>query len=123
MSVAVVARNRPRSAAQFIVLMGIVAMFGDMTYEGGRGLVGPYLALLGASATSVGFAAGLGEFLGYGLRLVSGWLGDRTRAYWPLVIAGYSLNLVAVPGLALVGSWQGAIALLLLERIGKAVRS
>ena len=71
----------------------------------------------------MGFAAGLGEFLGYGLRLFTGWLGDRTRAYWPLVVAGYAVNLVAVPGLALVGSWQAAVALLLLERIGKAVRS
>jgi MFS family permease len=112
------------SAAQkFIVIMGVVALFGDMTYEGARGLVGPYLALLGASATAVGFAAGLGEFLGYGLRLVTGWLSDRTRAYWPIVIAGYSVNLIAVPGLAFVGSWQAAIALILLERIGKAVRS
>lgn len=112
-----------RGARHFIVLMGIVALFGDMTYEGARGLVGPYLALLGASATAVGFAAGLGEFLGYGLRLFTGWLGDRTRAYWPLVIGGYAVNLVAVPGLALVGSWQAAVVLLLLERIGKAVRS
>jgi len=103
--------------------MGVVALFGDMTYEGARGLVGPYLALLGASATAVGFAAGLGEFLGYGLRLATGWLGDKTRAYWPLVIAGYAVNFVAVPGLALVGSWQAAVALLLLERIGKAIRS
>ena len=112
-----------RRARTFVVLMGVVALFGDMTYEGARGLVGPYLALLGASATAVWFAAGLGEFLGYGLRLVTGWLGDRTRAYWPLVIVGYGINLVAVPGLALVGSWQAAVALLLLERIGKAIRS
>ncbi len=112
-----------RTARRFVVLMGVVALFGDMTYEGARGLVGPYLALLGASATAVGFAAGLGEFLGYGLRLFTGWLGDRTRAYWPLVIAGYSVNFIAVPGLALVGSWQAAVLLLLLERIGKAIRS
>lgn len=112
-----------KRARTFVVLMGVVALFGDMTYEGARGLVGPYLALLGASATAVGFAAGLGEFLGYGLRLFTGWLGDRTRAYWSLVIAGYSINLVAVPGLALVGSWEAAVALLLLERIGKAIRS
>lgn len=116
-------RSHARAARTFIVLMGMVALFGDMTYEGARGLVGPYLALLGASATAVGFAAGLGEFLGYGLRIASGWLADRTRAYWPLVIAGYAVNFVAVPGLALVGSWQAAVALLLLERVGKAVRS
>lgn len=112
-----------RRARAFVVVMGVVALFGDMTYEGARGLVGPYLGLLGASAMAIGFAAGLGEFLGYALRLLTGWLGDRTRAYWPLVIGGYAINLVAVPGLALVGSWQAAVGLLLLERIGKAVRS
>jgi MFS family permease len=112
-----------RAARRFVVLMGVVALFGDMTYEGARGLVGPYLALLGASAATVGFAAGLGEFLGYGLRLFTGWLSDRTRAYWPLVIAGYGVNFIAVPGLAFVGSWRAAVALLLLERIGKAIRS
>lgn len=115
--------TKQRSARAFVVRMGIVALFGDMTYEGARGLLGPYLGLLGASASAVGFAAGLGELSGYGLRLITGWLSDRTRAYWPLVITGYAINLVAVPGLAFVGSWQAAVALLLLERVGKAVRS
>lgn len=114
---------RARHARAFVVLMGVVALFGDMTYEGARSMVGPWLGLLGASAAAVGFAAGLGEFLGYGLRLLTGWLADRTRAYWPLVIGGYAINLVAVPGLALVGSWQAAVVLVLLERVGKAVRS
>jgi MFS family permease len=114
---------RARAARAFVVTMAVVALFGDMTYEGARGLSGPYLGLLGASAAAVGFAAGLGEFLGYALRLVTGWLADRARAHWPLVIVGYGLNLVAVPGLALVGSWQAAVALLLLERVGKAIRA
>ncbi|MDQ1274406.1 MAG: hypothetical protein QG591_3036, partial [Planctomycetota bacterium] len=38
---------------------------------------GPYLALLGASATTVGIVAGLGELIGYSLRLVSGYISDR----------------------------------------------
>jgi MFS family permease len=103
--------------------MGVVALFGDMTYEGARGIAGPYLGLLGAGAATVGFVAGLGEFLGYALRLATGRLADRTRAYWTLVVAGYAVNLVAVPGLALAGSWRAAAALILLERVGKAVRS
>jgi hypothetical protein len=115
--------KRRRSATTFIVVMGVVAMFGDMTYEGARGIVGPYLGLLGASAAAIGFAAGLGEFLGYALRLGSGWLGDHTRAYWPLVIGGYALNLIAVPGLAFVRGWRAAALLLVLERVGKAIRS
>ncbi|HEY3595610.1 MAG TPA: hypothetical protein VGL13_17100, partial [Polyangiaceae bacterium] len=117
------AAPRAVRARDFVVLMGIVSLFGDMTYEGARGLVGPYLGLLGASASAIGFAAGFGEFIGYAIRLVTGWLADRMRAFWPLIIAGYALNIVAVPGLALAGNWQMAIALLWLERFGKAVRS
>lgn len=110
-------------ARRFVLWMGLVAMFGDLTYEGARGLSGAYLALLGASATAIGFFAGLGELLGHGLRLISGWLADRTGRRWTLTALGYALNLLAVPGLALVGRWELAVVLVLLERIGKAIRS
>jgi len=114
--------GRRRAALQFVVLLGVVSLLADVTYEGARSLTGPYLALLGASATSVGVVSGLGEFIGYALRLVSGWLADRTRRYWPITIAGYALNLLAVPLLALAGKWEIAVFLLILERLGKAVR-
>jgi MFS family permease len=112
-----------RRARAFVVTMGVVALFGDMTYEGARGLVGQYLGLLGASAVAVGVAAGAGELAGYALRLLTGWLADRTRAHWLLTIVGYSFNLVVVPGLALAGSWVVAVALVIGERVGKAIRS
>lgn len=112
-----------RRARAFVVTMGVVALFGDMTYEGGRGLVGPYLGLLGASAVGVGLAAGTGELAGYALRLLTGWLADRTRAHWLLVVTGYAFNLVMVPGLALAGHWGVAMALVIGERVGKAIRS
>ena len=73
-----------------------------MTYEGARSITGPYLGLLGASATVVGIVSGFGELIGYAMRLLSGWLGDRTQRYWAVTIAGYLLNLVAVPLLAAV---------------------
>ncbi len=109
-------------ALQFILLMGLVSMFGDIAYEGGRGVAGPFLATLGASAVVVGTVAGLGEFLGYAIRLVSGSLADRTRAYWLLAGLGYGM-IAAVPLLALAGRWEIAAILLLLERIGKGLRS
>lgn len=109
-------------ALQFILLMGLVSMFGDVAYEGGRGVAGPFLATLGASAVAVGTVAGLGEFLGYGIRLISGTLADRTRAYWLFAALGYGM-IAAVPLLALAGRWEVAAALLILERIGKGLRS
>jgi MFS family permease len=113
-----------RSAAlRVVVLFGIVSLFADMVYEGGRSITGPYLALLGASGAAVGIVAGGGELLGYALRLVSGRLAGATRLYWPLTIAGYVVQMLAIPALALVGSWQAAAVLIVLERVGKATRN
>ncbi|HEU4672527.1 MAG TPA: MFS transporter [Candidatus Limnocylindrales bacterium] len=110
-------------ALRFVVLVGVMSLFADFTYEGMRSVSGPYLALLGASATAVGVVSGLGELLGYGLRIVSGRLSDRTGQFWPITIAGYVVQMVAVPALALAGSWPAAAGLILLERIGKATRN
>jgi len=106
-----------------VVLLGIVSLFADMTYESARSITGPFLALLGASATVVGVVAGFGELLGYALRYLSGRIADRTGRYWAVTIAGYCLNLLAVPALALAGTWHLAVAFMFLERIGKALRN
>jgi len=111
-----------KKALQFIILMGVASLFGDITYEGARSVTGPYLALLGASAVMVGFATGLGEFLGYALRLVSGYLADKTKAYWSLTFIGYGM-ILAIPFLAFTHHWQMAIFLIIIERTGKAIRS
>ncbi len=108
---------------RFVFLLGWVSLFADLCYEGMRGAIGPYLAMMGASATAVGAVAGTGEAIGYALRYVSGIFADRTQRYWMLAIVGYSTNLVAVPLLALAGSWPLVAVLVGLERLGKAIRS
>jgi MFS family permease len=112
-----------RRALKFVLLIGVVSFFADFTYEGARSVTGPYLAILGASATLVGFIAGLGELLGYGLRLVSGRLSERTGEFWPITIFGYVVQMSAVPLLALAPNWQIAGLLIVMERIGKAIRN
>lgn len=115
-------QSTPGSAMQFILLLGLVSALGDITYETGRSISGPYLALLGASATAIGFFSGLGEFIGYAFRLVSGFLVERTRLYWAATFLGYGL-ILSIPLLAYTDRWQIAVLLLILERIGKAIRS
>ncbi|MEW5986239.1 MAG: MFS transporter [Chloroflexota bacterium] len=115
--------NSSRTALKFVVLLGIVSLLADVTYEGARSITGPYLALLGANATVVGVVAGLGELVGYGLRLLSGYLTDRTGRYWLITFLGYFLNLAAVPLLALAGRWEWAALLIVTERVGKAIRT
>jgi len=84
--------------------------------------MGPFLAFMGASGTMVGFIAGFGELMGYALRSVSGYFADKTHQYWIITIGGYAINMLAVPALALAGSWPVAAALMILERTGRAVR-
>lgn len=112
-----------KSALAFIVAFGVVSLFADMAYEGMRGITGPYLGLLGASGAVVGIVAGAGELFGYVLRLASGRLAEKTHAYWPIALAGYALQMAAVPAVAFAGSWQAAALLIVLERTGKALRN
>jgi MFS family permease len=112
-----------RTAIRFVVTLGVVSLFADCTYEGARSITGPYLAILGASAAVVGIVSGFGELLGYGLRLVSGRLSERTGKFWPFAIGGYFIQMAAVPLLALAGNWQVAALLIVFERVGKAARN
>jgi len=108
---------------RFVLLLGLVSFFADFTYEGSRSITGPYLGSLGATAAAVGVIAGLGELLGYGLRVFSGPLSERTGKYWPVTLFGYFLQMLSVPALALARTWTGAAVLIVLERAGKAIRN
>ncbi len=116
-------KEKRTSPYYFIVLMGFVSLFADMTYEGARSTIGPYLQILGASALVVSMVAGVGEFISVALRMVFGYWSDRTRWYWGFTFLGYALNLFAVPLLALAGRWELAVGLVIAERLGKAIRS
>jgi MFS family permease len=111
-----------KRAFRFVFTIGIVSLFADMTYEGARGITGPFLGSLGANATALGLVVGFGELLGYGVRSVSGYFADRTHKYWLFTFVGYITNLLAVPALALAGNWPAAAGLIILERTGRAIR-
>lgn len=114
------ARNK---ALRFVVSIGIVSLFADMTYEGGRSIIGPYLAVLGAGPIFAGLVAGLGEFLGYSVRFFSGRFVDRTHRNWQVMGTGYTVNMLSVPALALAPfAWLAGL-LVFMERIGKGIRN
>jgi predicted MFS family arabinose efflux permease len=119
-------KNRSKSVAQmafrFVLTIGIVNLFADMTYEGARSITGPFLESLGASAVAVGFIAGGGELFGYVLRSVGGYVADKTKRYWMVILLGYAINMLVVPMLALAGNWPLAAALMVAERTGRGIR-
>jgi len=114
--------NSRRNVYMGIVLLGTVSLLGDVVYEGSRGLVPDYLKFLGATALVTGLVGGAGEFLGHAVRLVSGYLADTTHAYWLFIFAGYGL-IISIPLLGVSYSLEFAVLLVLLERLGKALRS
>ncbi|MGH8218368.1 MAG: MFS transporter [Steroidobacteraceae bacterium] len=107
----------------FVLLFGVLSLFADFAYEGARSITGPFLASLGASGFVVGSVTGFGEFLGYAWRLASGRWADRSRLYWPITLAGYLVQMVSVPLLAIARIWPAAAVLICLERTGRATRN
>lgn len=117
-------RQIKKAALTFILLMGVVSLFSDMVHEGGRSIYGAYLGLAGASAATIGFVTGIGELIGYSFRLLTGYVADKSRSYWSLCIIGYVINMLSIPLIALNSEdgWKYACALIILERVGKAIR-
>jgi MFS family permease len=115
--------RRASGAFRFVLLIGVVSLFSDMTHEGARSITGPFLASLGASAVVISAVAGFGELLGYVLRFVFGVAADRTGRYWPITISGYVLQMAVVPALALATNWPVAAVLIMAERTGRAIRN
>jgi len=115
--------SKTSRAVKFVVMIGVMSFFADFTYEGSRSITGPYLGLLGAGAFTISVIGGVGEFLGYNIRLFSGRGADRTGRHWQITIFGYILQMSVVPLLALAGSWQAAAVLIIAERIGKGIRN
>ena len=113
---------RKSTVLRFVILIGVVNLFADLTYEGGRSVTGPFLAQLGATAATISIVSGVAEFFGYGLRAIAGYVADRTGRYWALVFLGYAINMLAVPALALAGNWPAAAVLIAAERTGRAIR-
>lgn len=111
-----------RIALRFVLLIGVVNFFADFSYEGARSINGAFLASLGASSVAVGLVAGFGEFVGFSLRSLTGLAADRTHRYWVFALAGYVVNMAAIPALALVGNWPVAAMLMVAERTGRAIR-
>ncbi len=111
------------SAWRFVTTFGVVSLLADVVYEGARSVTGPILAVLGASALVVGIVTGVGEAAALLLRLVAGPLTDRSRRFWAWTISGYAVTVIAVPTLGLASALWVASALIILERVGKAIRS
>ncbi len=118
--------NRPaavRKALGFVVILGIVSLFADANYEGGRSIAGPYLFILGLTPVLLGFMSGAIDLFQYFGRYAAGLWVDRNGHAWFILVLGYVLNLFALPALMFTHELVGALGLLFLERLGRGIRN
>ena len=79
--------------------------------------------VLGAGAMSLGVIEGVAEAANSVLKIVSGWLADRSGSAKKLVLAGYGLSSLVRPLIALVNAWPQVLAIRFTDRLGKGIRS
>ncbi|HEY1306416.1 MAG TPA: MFS transporter [Vicinamibacterales bacterium] len=105
-------------------LLGFVSLFTDAATEVIYPLMPVYLSrVLGASALSLGVIEGVAEGVNSLLKIASGWWSDRQTRRRPIVIAGYVLSSAARPLIAVTASWTQVLAIRVLDRTGKGIRS
>jgi MFS family permease len=105
-------------------LLGFVSLFTDAATEVIYPLLPVYLSrVLGASALSLGVIEGVAEGVNSLLKVWSGWWSDRRTKRRPIVIAGYALSSAARPLIAITASWTQVLAIRVLDRTGKGIRS
>ncbi|ADM28055.1 major facilitator superfamily MFS_1 [Ignisphaera aggregans DSM 17230] len=106
------------------LLLGFVSLTADIVYEGARSVSGSYLETVEAPAIAAAIV-GAGDLIGYGMRFVSGVIASyigSSAIYWGFTLAGYLLQFT-LPLLAFTNWWIAVVAIYLIERIGKGLRT
>lgn len=121
-------RNRKsgifRGITRNLFLLGLVSLFTDLGSQMVFPLIPLYLvSVLGAGASVVGICEGAAETTASLIKVFSGYWSDRVKRRKPFVLIGYSFSAITKPLFALAKVWPLVLAIRVLERIGKGVRS
>lgn len=117
-------KRTPRRIPRTVIALGFVSFFTDMSSE----MIYPLLPLfltgvLGASAITLGMVEGFAEAAASLLKVVSGIWTDRVSRRKPFVFAGYGLAGIVRPLIGLATGWPFVLAMRLLDRVGKGIRT
>jgi MFS family permease len=105
-------------------MLGLVSLLTDASSEMIYPLLPAFLTgILKASPAFLGLVEGLAEAVASLLKIASGLLSDRLPRRKPLVVAGYGLSSAVRPLVALAAAPFHVLAVRLLDRVGKGVRS
>lgn len=116
--------SRPR-VSQTVLMLGLTSMFTDISAEMVSSILPMYL-VLGLHLSPLAFGVIDGLYLGVAaiVRLLSGFMADRSRRHKEIAVAGYSLSAVSRLGLLVVGGvWLWLAVVVLIDRLGKGIRT
>lgn len=105
-----------------VVLLSVVSFFNDLSSEMILPILPMFIKELGATEVIVGLIAGLRDSIGSILKVISGYLSDKTGKRKIFVFCGYFSSTIFKFFLALAKTWPFLLAFSSLERIGKGLR-
>jgi len=119
------AETTPRSPLpRAVILLGLTSLFTDVASDMMMPLLPLLLVQMRASpGTMLGLIEGAAEATASFLKLGSGWLADRIARKKPLVVFGYGIATVVRPLMAIAGTPWHVLAVRVVDRVGKGVRS
>src|SRR5215213_7521694 len=108
-----------------VFFLGLTSLLTDISSEMITATLPLYLLLtLGLAPLQFGLIDGLNQGASVLVRIASGLIADRWRRTKEVAAAGYAFSAICRIGLLLVGrSWLGISGVVLLDRIGKGIRT
>ena len=107
-----------------VYALGLTSLLNDAASDMIYPLLGVFLTTsAGAGVAWLGIIEGAAEAMAALLKVVSGHVSDRTHRRKPFVVVGYAVASVVRPFLALASSAGGVLAVRLIDRFGKGIRS
>ena len=107
-----------------VFFVGLTSFFTDISTEMVYPLIPIFLTtVLGAPIAVVGLVEGIAESTASLLKVISGWISDRTRRRKGLTVIGYSLAAISKPILAFSFFWWQVLIARFIDRFGKGIRT
>jgi MFS family permease len=104
-------------------ILGWVSLATDAATEAVYPLLPYFLTrVLRTSVVSLGIIEGAAEATNTLLKILAGYVADRSPAKRPLVLLGYSISSLARPFIALTTTWTQVFTVRVLDRVGKGIR-
>ena len=113
------------AVAPNVVLLGLTSLFTDVSSEALTAVLPLWLTLeLRMTPLQFGLLDGLYQGASALVRVLAGLVADAARRYKAVAFAGYALSAACKPALLAVGAaWAPIAGLLLLDRVGKGIRT